>query len=145
MCNRTAVLSNRTIAVWLLILLPVPAANAQDLPRWFQELLCERLKLTEANLASLERGQAVSKVLRTKEKREIVVMGIVRVDASAELFIDRFRDIVDFKKSSSVLQIGKFSNPPRLEDLKGLTLDPVVWMPSGTAMQAVVRCRFQTR
>jgi hypothetical protein len=124
MCHRSAMLSYRTIAVWLLILLLVPATSAQNLPKWFQELLCERLKLTEENLVSLEHGQAVSKLLRTKEKREIAALGIVRVDASAETFINRFRDIVDFKKSSSVLQIGKFSNPPRLEDLNGLTLDP---------------------
>lgn len=121
---RVAVLSSRLFAVWLLLLLFVPATRAQDLPGWFQALLQQRLKVTGENLASLEHGETVTRVLRTKEKKEIAALGIVRVDASAELFIRGFRDIVDFKKSSSVLQIGKFSNPPRLEDLNGLTLDP---------------------
>ena len=120
---RVAVLSSRLFAVWLLLLLFVPATKAQDLPGWFQELLQKRLNVTEENLASLEHGETITRVLRTKEKKEIVALGIVRVEASAELFIHGFRDIVDFKKSSSVLQIGKFSNPPRLEDLNGLRLD----------------------
>ena len=51
-----------------------------------------------------------------------------------ECFIDRVRDIVSFKKSDSVLQIGKFSDPPRLDDLAGLTLDSV-------DIEALRRCR----
>ncbi|HSB08898.1 MAG TPA: hypothetical protein VLM38_05265 [Blastocatellia bacterium] len=121
---RAAVLSSRLFAVGLLLSLFVPAIGAQDLPRSFQELLQRRLRVTEQNIASLEDGGTVTRVLTTKEKKEVAALGIVRVDASAELFIQEFRDIVNFKKSSSVVQIGKFSNPPRLEDLNGLTLDP---------------------
>lgn len=121
---RSAVLSGRLCAVSLLLLLVAPDTRAQDLPGWFQELLQKRLEVTEESLAGLERGEIVTKVLRTKEKKEIAAAGVVRVDASAEVFIHRFRDIVRFKKSSSVLQVGKFSNPPRLEDLNGLTLAP---------------------
>jgi len=121
---RVAILPGRLFAVWLVLLLFVPATRAEDLPSWFQELLQKRLNVTEENLASLEHGETVTRVLRAKEKREIDALGIVRVEASAQLFIHGFRDIVDFKKSSSVLQIGKFSNPPRLEDLNGLMLDP---------------------
>lgn len=121
---RVPVLSGRLIAVWLLLLLFMPATGAQNLPGWFQELLQQRLKITEADLTSLEHGETVTRVLRAKEKKEIAALGIVRVEASAELFIHELRDIVGFKKSSSVLQIGKFSNPPRLEDLNGFTLDP---------------------
>ena len=120
---RVIMLSSRLFAVWLLLLPFAPATRGQDLPGWFQEFLQERIKLTDENLASLERGDPVTRVLKTKDKKEIAALGIVRVDASAELFVRGLRDIVNFKKSSSVPQIGKFSNPPRLEDLKGLTLD----------------------
>ncbi|MFY9558483.1 MAG: hypothetical protein WAV20_16845 [Blastocatellia bacterium] len=120
---RVAVFIKQILVVSLLLLFVVHATRAQELPGWFQELLQERLKVTEENLASLVHGEPVTRVLRTQEKREIAALGIVRVEASAELFIHGLRDIVDFKKSSSVLQIGKFSNPPRLEDLNGLTLD----------------------
>lgn len=121
--RRVAVFIKQILVVWLLLLFVAHATSAQELPGWFQELLQERLKVTEEHLANLVHGEPVSKVLRTKEKREIAALGIVRVEASAELFIHGLREIVDFKRSPSVLQIGKFSNPPRLEDLNGLTLD----------------------
>ena len=120
---RVAIFIKQILVVSLLLLFAAHATRAQELPGWFQELLHKRLKVTKENLASLVHGEPVTRVLRTKEKREIAAVGIVRVEASAELFIQGLRDIVDFKKSSSVLQIGKFSNPPRLEDLNGLTLD----------------------
>lgn len=119
-----AAVSSRLLAACLLLLVFVPATKAQDLPGWFQELLQERLEVTDLNLASLKNGETLTRVLRTREKREIAALGIVRVGASAETFVQKLRDIVDFKKSSSVLQIGKFSNPPRFEDLNDLTLDP---------------------
>ena len=57
--------------------------------------------------------------------REVAAFAIMRLDVPADFFIERVRDIINFKKSDNVLQIGKFSNPPRLEDLAGLTLDQV--------------------
>ena len=39
------------------------------------------------------------------------------------IFLEKVRDIVNFKKSDNVVQIGKFSDPPRIEDLANLTLD----------------------
>ena len=44
------------------------------------------------------------------------------------------RDIVNFKKSENVLQIGKFSNPPVWKDLANLTLDP-------SEIETIRRCR----
>jgi hypothetical protein len=45
------------------------------------------------------------------------------IDISADFFVERVRDIVNFTKSDHVLQSGKFSNPPRVEDLADLTFE----------------------
>ena len=67
----------------------------------------------------------------------MAAFAIMRLDVPAEFFIDKVRDIVNFKKSDNVLQIGKFSDPPRLEDLAGLTLDAV-------DIEAIRRCRVNS-
>ncbi len=121
---RAVVLSRRFCAIWLLFLIGALPAGAQNLPEKFQNLLQTQMNISEANLASLERGEAVTKLLKTRAKKEIAAFGILRVNAPGDLFIEKFRDIADFKKSATVLQIGKFSNPPSLADLNGLTLDP---------------------
>ncbi|MEW6211983.1 MAG: hypothetical protein AB1631_26745 [Acidobacteriota bacterium] len=120
---RIAKLSARLCAVSLLLFCAFPA-GAQNLPGWFEKFLQKHIHVTAEDIAGLERGEAIARVLKTAVKKEIAAVGIVRVDTSGDAFIEKFRDIVEFKKSSAVAQIGKFSNPPRLEDLKTLTLDP---------------------
>ena len=121
---RITALSARLCAVSLLLLLCAIPTRAQNLPEWFQELLQKHIQVTAKDIAGLERGEAVARVLKTTVKKEIAAVGIVRADTSADTFIEKFRDIIEFKKSPAVEQIGKFSNRPRLEDLKGFTLDP---------------------
>jgi len=108
---RAVVLSRRFCAIWLLFLIGALPAGAQNLPEKFQNLLQIQMNISEANLASLERGEAVTKLLKTRAKKEIAAFGILRVNAPGDLFIEKFRDIADFKKSATVLQIGEFSNP----------------------------------
>ena len=61
----------------------------------------------------------------------------MRLDVPEDFFLERVRDIVNFKKSENVLQIGRFSNPPQREDLAGLTLDDV-------DIEAIKECRAKS-
>ena len=47
----------------------------------------------------------------------MAVFAVMPLDVTADLFIERVRDIVNFSKSDHLLQSGKLSNPPRIEDL----------------------------
>lgn len=98
-------------------------AEAQTHKREPHAFLQKHLGFTQSDLNELEKGQVVTKLPKTNNKREIATFGIVRVNASREVLVKQFRDIVNFKKSEIVLQIGTFSNPPQLEDLNGLTID----------------------
>jgi hypothetical protein len=37
--------------------------------------------------------------------------------------VERYRDVVSFEKGTGVLQVGRFSEPPRVEDVSSLTVD----------------------
>lgn len=102
-----------------------------------QTFLRRQLAITPFELTSLEKGQIIVKLPKTPETREVAAFAIMRLDIPAEFFIEKVRDIVNFKKSPNVLQIGKFSNPPKLEDLAGLTLDAV-------DIEGLRRCRVQS-
>jgi hypothetical protein len=47
----------------------------------------------------------------------------VLVRVPADFFVDRFRDIESYKKGASILEVKKFSAPPKMEDLSQLTID----------------------
>lgn len=86
-------------------------------------LLRSRLNFTPADVMAVDRGRAVAKSLHGGDRREIAAGGAVRVNVSAQFFLQRFVDIVSFKQSPIVRQIGKFSETPRLDDLSQLTFD----------------------
>jgi hypothetical protein len=52
----------------------------------------------------------------------VAAVGGVRIRASKDRFAAAYRDIVRFKKNASVLEIGRFSNPPQPSDLDALTI-----------------------
>lgn len=82
------------------------------------------LQLSDTEFESLDRGEAIVKLLKTAEPKELAAAGIVRLKATKEFFLEKFRDIANFKKNSAVLQIGKFSKLPVVADLRELTLEP---------------------
>lgn len=78
---------------------------------------------TEAQVAAVDGGQVVARLLPSVDKPEIAAFGSVRVRGDAAAFLQQLRDGVAFRRGPSILEIGRFSRPPRVEDLAGLTLD----------------------
>lgn len=70
----------------------------------------------------LARGELVSRVLPA-HRGQVAVFAATRINVDADRLIAAARDIADLKKSSFVLSIGRFSDPPQLSDLDALTLD----------------------
>ncbi|HEX5430938.1 MAG TPA: hypothetical protein VFW83_03155 [Bryobacteraceae bacterium] len=61
--------------------------------------------------------------MNTDREREVAAVGAASVHVSRACFVEQFRNIEAIKKGPSVLQVGKFSMPPQLSDLRELTLD----------------------
>ncbi len=77
---------------------------------------------TQGQLSAVERGEPVARVVST-DRREIAVVGVVRVRGAREPLIARYRDISNLRKSELVMQVGTFSRPPRTDDLVPLTFE----------------------
>ena len=78
--------------------------------------------LTGSERQRLDRGEAVARILPGGD-REIAVFAAVRVHVDGDRLVAWVRRIEDLKRSSLVTAIGRFSEPPQLEDLKNLALD----------------------
>lgn len=94
-----------------------------EIPSRVRGLLQDRLAFNNADFGSLDRGRAVAKSPKAGDRREVTAEGAIRVGVPVQFFLQRFTDIVSFKQSSHVLQIGKFGEIPRLDDLSRLTFD----------------------
>lgn len=80
-------------------------------------------RFSPSDLADLRKGRVVKRGLETPSPSEIAVAGAIRVSAAPSAFVDAVRNIVEFKRNPDVIQIGRFSDPPQLDDLRALTVD----------------------
>jgi hypothetical protein len=87
-----------------------------------EDLLQVKLGLSTSELRQLRAGSAVAKSLESSVRQELAHIGVVRIQKRSDEFIGRFRDIERFERGPGIPQIGRFSTPPRLEDLASLTV-----------------------
>jgi hypothetical protein len=80
------------------------------------------LSLTPADYTRLDNGELVV-ALVPSEGRQIAIRAATKISADADRLIEWTRRIEDFQRSSYVLASGRFSDPPRIDDLGALTLD----------------------
>lgn len=109
----------------LLALLLVPTLAAQSSGTAVREphhFLRTYIDFSEKEILQTERGAAIAKLLETPLKREIAVFGIVWIDAPIDFYLEKYEDIENFERGAGVVEIGKFSEPPRAEDFAGLTI-----------------------
>ena len=79
---------------------------------------------TDAEVASILAGEVVTRDLQTKDDNDVAIVGVVHVDASEQRLVEKPQELEVFLKNGPVIEIGRFNNPPRVDDLVGLSLDP---------------------
>ena len=99
-------------------------ASGQSQPQTAKDFLRKYLEFTDADITALDKGELVTKLPRVTDQREVTAFAAVRVNARPEQLALQFRDIVRWKKSESVPEIGKFSDTPLISDLDGLNIEP---------------------
>src|SRR5438552_1617655 len=114
----------RVVAVALSLTASVVAAErpASDLQPELRRLLVGDLKFSSADIADLEHGKVVRRVLDPTSSGELAVAGGIRIRGNKTSLLAAYRDIVHFKRNANVVEIGRFGSPPQLSDLEGLTI-----------------------
>lgn len=94
-------------------LAPEPAANQAH------ALLRATAAFTNSELARLDRGEPIAKVLDT-DRREVAVVGAVRIAGPRAKLFERYRSDSSVKTSDVVIEAGRFGVPPVPDDLRDL-------------------------
>ena len=108
-------------ACFLSILAPAVALAQEAPPRPF---LRKVIQLDDAQLAAVEKGEVITKLLPTTDKPEIAAFGVVKTGGTPDQLVALARDVRKFKKVPQIPEIGHFSTPAKIEDLAGLTHPP---------------------
>ncbi len=120
MTNRGSVLGG--FAALAVLAVAHPAAIDQaggGAPREPHAFLRSTAGFTSDDLARLDRGEPIARVLPT-DKREVAIVGAVRIRAPQAGLFERYRQISSHKTGGVVLEIGRFGTPPAADDLRDL-------------------------
>jgi hypothetical protein len=119
-------MTHRRIALWALAALwvgPAPLwAQASEAPP--RPFLRKVIQLDDAQLAAMDKGEVVTRQLPTADKPEIAAFGVVKAPGTPELLLRLAKDIKRFRQVPQIPEMGLFSTPPRIDDLKGLHHPP---------------------
>jgi hypothetical protein len=115
----------RILATVVLVLGLVPAiTRGQRQPQTFFK---DHIKLPDSEIQTIERGQVVTKVLESGDKKYgLLVFGAVYVDAPVARFAAAVKDIQGLQQNKVYLAVKEFSPngaPPKLSDFDNMTLE----------------------
>jgi hypothetical protein len=82
------------------------------------------LGLTAAEIAAVDAGRPVAKVLPWGEPSEVYVFGAVHVDGSPEAYLKGARDVRRLSGTPGYLGIGEIPDKATVADLSALTFEP---------------------
>jgi len=114
----------------LMLMSPLLTQGSHDHPF---EFLTPTIQFSDEDRATLNRREIVLRILHA-EGHELAVLTAGAIDITPDEFIASVNNMPGLKKGPLVPQIGRFSSPPRLEDLQSLTLDD-------TDIAAIRRCQ----
>jgi hypothetical protein len=108
---------------------PRASADSASPPAW----LVSAGHLSPADLASLERGEVMVRVLSPSASHEVALSAAVKLASPKDAYLALAADVLRLKRGPGFLQLGVFQVPPRDEDIATLRLDE-------TELAALRRC-----
>jgi hypothetical protein len=113
--------------VGLSILIGIPAiaapAHSQHQPPALTQFLRQAIGLDPAQLAAIEQGEAVVKVLDTPNKRDVAIFGIITADAARDSYVRHLKIFHKSLRSPGRARFGIFSEPVSPADVQSVTLE----------------------
>jgi hypothetical protein len=109
------------VAVLWVSAAPLRAQSSEPPPRPF---LRKVIQLDDQKLAAIDKGEVVTKQLPTTDKPEIAAFGVVKTAGTPDLLLRLAKDVRRFRQVPQIPEMGLFSSPPTLDDLKGLHHPP---------------------
>jgi hypothetical protein len=101
--------------------LGVPLRGQQP-PAKLTSFLQQRIGLDRGQLESIERGDAIVKVLDTENKRDVAVFGIITVDVPREVYVTRLQDFPSSLRAPTRPRFGIFQVPAGASDVEAASV-----------------------
>jgi hypothetical protein len=106
----------------LTFLVLLQAATPQR-PAQLTQFLQQSIGFDAEQLGAVERGEAVVKVIEARDRRDVVVFGIITLPVPREQYVRAVRDFSTSLHTPNRTQLGIFSNPATETDVAAVTIN----------------------
>jgi len=110
--------AKQLVIVLLWLVLFAAQAHGQESPGSVLEKCCA---ITAQDLTTLNKGQAIGRLIKLGDDTDIAIMGAVRLNVPTKAYIDWYRRVENYKYSAMVKEAAQFHVPPRPEDARALS------------------------
>src|SRR5438876_8191955 len=98
-------------------------AAAPQRPAQLTQFLQQSIGFDARQLAAVERGEPVVKVLETRDRRDVAVFGIITSALGREPYLRALRDFPTSLRTPNRTQLGIFSSPAKESDVAAVTIN----------------------
>lgn len=109
-------------AAGALVLLPLPALGRVESASRLSNYVEPIVRLSASELARLERGEPVTRLLESDASKEVAVFGAVWINAPISEYVKAVRDIETLEQGRAFPITQRISDPPRASDFARLRL-----------------------
>jgi hypothetical protein len=106
----------------VLLLISAASSSSQNTDR-LHTFFKQNIGLKDSEIANIEQGKAVAKVLDSPIPSQVFVFGSVFIKAQPSAYVHIAGDLESLKSLPNYLAIRRFSTPPQLSELSGFELD----------------------
>ncbi|HEV8304418.1 MAG TPA: hypothetical protein VGQ25_05630 [Gemmatimonadales bacterium] len=110
------------LGIMLLCAIAAAPMHGQAAPAQLVRFLRQSIGLDSAQLVLVERGDAVVKVLDTRDRRDVAVFGIVTTEVPRETYVAQVRDFRTSLRTPTRSRLGIFSDPATAADVEAVTI-----------------------
>jgi len=104
-------------------MLPLLLVLQAATPAQLSTFLRQSIGFDAQQLAMVERGEPVVRVLETKDRRDVAVFGIITTPVARQQYVRALRDFAASLRTPGRTQLGIFSNPAVESDVAAVTIN----------------------
>lgn len=112
----------RTGLLLLIIAVSFAGTGRGQTPTPHASLARHGVHLDSLESAAIVRGEVVVRVLPTLERRDVAVLGLVRIGVSRDVYLRRVQDFSSWLRSPTRARFGLFSSPAILSDVEQVVI-----------------------
>jgi hypothetical protein len=113
----------KNCAVLMVVLTFVAVESDSQSREYVSAFFKQNIGLNDSEIASIEQGQAVAKILDSPKTSQMFLFGAISINAPPDAYVRLATNLDRLKSLPSYLAIQRFSSPSALSDLSGFEMD----------------------